>query len=122
MALIQKRAKMNDFLVAQKTDTQKPKINSLIRGALMNTSSNIGSYLASSSSNAMIYVYHAEKVRARFKTEITLYTSKAKKGQVKSTKVVKVHEKSWTMRVFAVPSYRVKSVRQMTNYFVLELK
>jgi len=112
MPLIQKRKKMNDFLVAQTTQRTQPQPQSLVRSALVTTFSNKGHHLSANGSND-IYVYHMARMRPKFKQ------TKNKDGKTKSKLV---RDGGWHVRVFRVPNDLVKSVKQHQRHFDLVLK
>lgn len=121
MPMIQRKSKLNDFLIGSVSSRLKPNPNAAVRTCLVRTSSNIGTYL-STRTGKDVCGYHAEKVRPKFKTTKVLFKSGPYKGQVKSSTVEKIREGGWKLRVFSFPSNRVKSFTQFDRHFVIELK
>jgi hypothetical protein len=125
MPLIQRKAKLNDFLVGRYESTHRPQIHNAIRTPVSLTIGSKGQYYSSvgrRNENDMIYVYHVELQRAKFKQE-KAYSGNSRKSKriLKSSKSVKVRQKVWKLRVFAIPSSRVKSVKQYARHFDLVL-
>lgn len=102
MPLIQRKAKLNDFVVGHASGRTKPRPQSAVTKSL--------------------YAYHAEKVRAKFKTTTVLYKSGPNKGKVKSRTAETIRQGGWKLRVFKFPMDRVKSFKQFDRHFTITLK
>lgn len=124
MPLIQRKAKLNDFLVGTATGHRKPRPHSAVSTALCTTHSKLGSYLSDMGIGATnhVYAYQAEKVRTKKKTTVVLFKSGPSKGQVKSKNVEIVRQGGWKLRMFKFPADRVKSIVQHARHFTLVLK
>lgn len=124
MPMIQRKAKLNDFLVGTASGRTKPSPYSAVRTTLLRTHSKIGTYLSSGigTGTDFVYGYHAEKVRPKFKTTTVLFKSGSRKGQVKSKTVETIRKGGWTLRMFKFPANRVKSFTQFDRHFVVVLK
>ena len=120
MPMIQRKSKLNDFLIGSVSSHLKPNPSAAVRTHLFRVSSTIGTYL--STGKDTVCGYHAEKVRPKFKTTKVLFKSGPYKGQVKSSTVEKIRAGGWKLRVFSFPSNRVKSFTQFDRHFVIELK
>lgn len=120
MAIKQRKLKMNDFKVAQTKHATKPHPRQAISTNLFFTIGNKGTYL-SNRSNDLIYVYHVEKTRAKFTQKKTILNKHGGIGLQNRTVSTKVRDAGWTMRVFAFPSAIVKTVKQHTRHFNIEI-
>ena len=124
MPLIQRKAKLNDFVVGHASGRTKPRPQSAVTTTLFNSFSNKFSsgYLGSGgSNNNFVYAYHAEKVRAKFKTTTVLFKSGPNKGKVKSRTAETIRQGGWKLRVFKFPMDRVKSFKQFDRHFEIVL-
>ena len=119
------KTKLNDFLVGSNTAlrlSNNPTYQ-VINTPLHRTSGGKGNYFAGPRMNGDdVYVYHAEKQRARFKKEVILFKSGPNKGQIKTKKVTKIKLGGWKIRVFRFPAERVLSVKQHARHFDIVLK
>jgi hypothetical protein len=117
MALIQRKAKMNDFRVASTTKNHQPQLSEAYSGVLGHTIGNKGSYLTDHRNRDFVFVYHMEKKRPKW-TQKKVWSKGDQRDNTKSTQV---RPGGWTLRVFKVPKDRVKSVKQHARHFDLEL-
>lgn len=123
MPIVQRKSKLNDFLIGSYTSPRnKPHPNFAVQGALIHTHSKLGTYLSLGGGMTTLCAYHAEKQRPKFKTTTVLFKSGDKKGQVKSKTVEKVRKGGWKLRVFRFPLDRVVSFKQHSRHFDIVLK
>jgi hypothetical protein len=114
--IIAKKPKANDFLVGRAETRSKPLLYSAVREVLCWTIGKKGTYYSSPRKSDLIYVYHSEKVRPKFKQMVV------GKGRSKKKVSEKVRDGVWKLRVFAFPADRVESVKQYARNFKIVLK
>ena len=124
MPLIQRKAKINDFLVASNSSYHKPNVHTSVTVPLCTAIGSKGTYLTAMPRHKaavdMIYVYHYEKRRA--KVTCTPMVSGRGKNMKHFIERTVVRKAEWKLRVFAFPADRVKSVVQHARHFTLVMQ
>lgn len=123
MPLIQRRAKLNDFLFSRRQSSHKPSPTSLSRTVLAPTFGSKGNYLTEIGrrDGEYIYLYHQQKTGRKY-AHGAKCCQKERSNRYPAGNSNIIREGYWDTRLFRIPVELVKRAVQYQNHFVLELK